>query len=225
MIRVNLLPHHLRPVKSSPVPHLISLVVLVGCIVFAFIGFFRNQSQIYSLRETKEQLDSEFVALRNVVEEYNRLSQQKKDLQNRIETIQEILKDRIIWSQYLHRLAALTPDNIWYKRIRVTWQTFRETVQKRDPKTGQPVINPNTKQPETEVKSDRKQVLEVSGYIVNDEQGQARLTPLLERTTQDPEFSALFQLNRPTLDTAEFQGFQVRSFTVEYLVQKGGGKA
>ncbi len=225
MIRVNLMPHHLRPVKRTPLPYLLSLVVLAGVVVGVFLLFMAKQAEIRSARNDLAGIESELASLSAVVEEYNALSEQKLQLQEKISTIKEILSDRIIWSKQLNRLAELTPDNIWYKRIRVTWQTFKEKQVKTDPKTGQELRDPRTNEVQTEIKNVRRPILEVSGYVINDEQGESKIYPLTESTTEDEEFREMFTLIRPRVDFTEFNGFAVRGFTLEYQITADGGES
>ena len=225
MIRVNLMPYHLRPVKRTPVPYLLSLVVLAAVVLGIFLLFMGKQAEIRGVRNELARIESELAALSDTVDEYNALSEKKLQLQERISTIKEILSDRIIWSKQLHRLAALTPDNIWYKRIRVTWQTFKEQQVKTDPKTGEAIRDPRTNEIETEVTNVRRPILEVAGYVINDEQGESKIYPLTERTTEDPDFSKMFTLLRPRVDFTEFNGFAVRGFTLEYQINPGGGES
>lgn len=238
MIIINLMPHHLRPVKRTPLPYLLSFLVLL--VVLAGIGylFVRTHAAILDATREKARLEAEFktptnvlndkgerITLSDIVEEYKKLSEEKKKLESRIAIIKEILSDRIIWSEQLHKLAALTPVNIWYERIRVTWQTIKEKRIQTDPKTGKPVMDPKTKEVKMEIQNVKRPVLEVTGYVISDEQGERQISPLLESTTdpqKDPEFVKQFTLMRPRLEDTEFNGFSVRKFTLEYLIESGG---
>ena len=236
MITVNLLPHHLRPIKRTPLPHIASVGLLVAAIIAMMLMYFAVRRDIADARTEKEARRAEFsrvtdikdekgepITLADVVQEYNELSEQKLELEATVDVIKTILSDRIIWSKQLHKLAALTPDNIWYSRIRVITQTFRDTRMKRDPATGKLVINPRTEEPEMETVTERKRILEISGYVVADEQGESKIYPLTERTTDPDErydFTERFTLLRPRVEDAEFGGYQVRSFTLEYEVKR-----
>jgi len=219
MILVNLLPQDLRPIKRTPVPYILSVGFLIGALAAMaalYLAGLGTAARIGSeLASTEDALNK----LAPVIQEHNELSERKIALQDKIETIQEIQGDRKIWSEHLHKLATLTPENIWFSRIRETSQTFRETVEKRDPKTGNPVINPTTKQPEIEVRNVRKPVLEVRGYVINDaETGRANIAPLSNATDADPLFSRHFKQISPAFTDTEFNGFRVRSFTLTYQI-------
>jgi hypothetical protein len=156
----------------------------------------------------------------SIIAEFNRLNEQKAELEEKVLAIKDILKDRIIWSERLNQLASLTPDNVWYKRLRVISQSFKEQQPKLDPKTNQPVLDPKTQKVTYETITTQKPVLEVSGYVVADEQGERRINPLIDKTS-DPnaQFAQDFTLLQPKMEDTEFKGFAVRGFTLEYLIE------
>jgi len=239
MIRINLLPEQFRPEKKSILPYFLAVVVFVlGLILISYFYFSLYQKNL-QIEVQKDKLqkeydsptnlrneDGEFITLSGIVNEYRKLDRKKQELEKRVAVIQEILSDRIIWSENLFLLANLTPENVWYDRIRVTWQTFREKVIKLDPKTGKPVLDPKIKEPQFEQKSVKKPILEITGYVISGEQGERQISPLIENTT-DPEkasyFVKQFTLLRPQIEDTEFNGFSVRKFTLEYLIEAKPG--
>lgn len=237
MIKINLLPEEFRPVKRSILAYFLSLVVIVLGVLIIFTIFLHYQRTISSLRAQLANLEKEFnsptklvneegevITLSSIVNEFKKLDKKRQELEKRVDVIKEILSDRIIWSQNLYLLAKLTPDNIWYDRIRVTWQTFKEKVIKIDPKTRKPEIDPRTKEPKTEQKSVKRPILEITGYVVSGEQGERQISPLIENTTNPevaPEFVKQFTLMRPRIEDTEYNGFSVRKFTLEYLIETG----
>ncbi|MCX8065511.1 MAG: hypothetical protein N3G21_10120 [Candidatus Hydrogenedentes bacterium] len=237
MIKINLLPEELRPVKKSILPYFLSVVVVIlGFLILATI-FLHYQSTIISLRAQLSSLQKEYnsptklkndegeiITLSSIVNEFRKLDRKRQELEKRVQVIREILSDRIIWSYNLYLLSKLTPDNIWYDRIRVTWQTFREKVIKIDPKTKKPILDPRTKEPQTEQKTIKRPILEITGYVVSGEQGERQISPLIENTTNPsiaPDFVSQFSLMRPRIEDTEYNGFSVRKFTLEYLIETG----
>ncbi|MBI2421186.1 MAG: hypothetical protein HYV27_00050 [Candidatus Hydrogenedentes bacterium] len=222
MITVNLLPRHLRPIKRTPLPHLLSLLALVlvlAGLALVLIAVEARQSGLQSeINETQAKYDK----FADIVNESNTLTVKKEQLQTKIETIQEILIDRIIWSEQLYNLSRLTPENMWYKRIRTTYQSFQEEEVLLDPKTGKPEIDKRTKQQKTVKKTVKRPIFEVSGYVVNDKEGSNQVYPLTRNTTTDPEFNRYFKLYRPFTEPTEFNGYSVQSFTLEYSIKPGG---
>jgi len=214
------------------------VVIIIGIVFFfsIYINLYRKTIKLEAQRtKLQQEYDSptslknengEFITLAGIVNEYGKLDKKKQELEKRVAVIQEILSDRIIWSENLYQLALLTPENVWYERIRITWQTFPEKVIKRDPKTGKPVIDPRTKEPQTEQKNVKRPILEITGYVISDEHGERQISPLIENTTNQekaPNFVKQFTLMRPKIEDTEFSGFSVRKFTLEYLIEAKPG--
>jgi len=216
MININLLPFHLRPIKHSPIPYVASLLA-AGLILVALAGMWVDKQreigeQRTILAENTEKLD----ALQAIVEEYERLEKQKVELAEKVEIINEILADRIIWSLQLWNISRLTPENFWYSSIAVKEKQYTETHKVYDEKT---------KKEETKRVTVRRPVLELSGYVIEGEDGSNDINPLTFNMQGDPEFSKTFQLDLPKFQDTEFDGYKVREFTLEYLINKGGSGA
>lgn len=222
MIIINLLPQELRPIKRTPLPHLLSLMVLIAAIIGMAAMFLSISGRISKTQAEVAKAKQELEGLRDVVEEYNALSEKKLRLEDKINVIQEILSNRIIWSEQLHHLAELTPDNFWYKRIRETSKTVRIERVDIDPKTGKEVVDKDGK-PKIIKENVKRPVFEISGYVINNEQGSSRINPLTYNTTQDEEFSKTFTLESPNITDAEYNGYAVRGFVLEYNINTGDG--
>ncbi len=210
MILINVLPENLRPVKRTPLPHIISLAVLFLAIA-GVLGYYLQLEAAVAAEQAKQaSIEAQYNEKREVVADFNRLTDQKLALQARIETIEDISAGRIIWSRALHRLTELMPENIWITRVRVVNRTRTRVVQVTNPETG-------------EVTSERQRVtlpfLEISGNAVRDEQGDFNTAPFSNATAEDPEFSNRFRFDRPSIEPATFEGFEVRSFVFEYEIR------
>ncbi|MCF6286413.1 MAG: hypothetical protein L3K26_14655 [Candidatus Hydrogenedentes bacterium] len=223
MIVVNLLPEELRPIKRTPLPHLLSLMLLAFAVAGMGLMFFGKLGEISDRTQELVQAKKGLDELKDVVDEYNALSEKKLQLENKINVIQEILSDRIIWSKQLHGLASLTPENFWYKRIWVTYKTVREEHVVIDEKTGKPEIDKRTKKEKVKTVNVKRPMLEISGYVINNEEGSNKINPLTFNTTEDPEFASIFTLDRPQILDAEYNGYAVRGFVLEYEIEAGGG--
>lgn len=217
MIRINLLPNHLRPVKRTLLPHMLSMLVLAGALFWLGSMFMAERGELARVNGKYEAQDRELKGLEAVIKEHNELTSTKLQLQDKIETIQTILADRSLWSEWLHQLTILTPDNIWYTKIRLTSRRFSEERIKMD-KQGKPELNPRTKEPVIERVQVQRPVLEVSGYAIEDASGEKNTAKLADATNSDPKFSEKFKLfTAKTVDT-EYNGYSVRSFTFEYVI-------
>jgi len=220
MIMINLMPEELRPIKQTPIPYIVAAalsVAMLGVVGFLILA---SMQQTSFLRAEIAGNQDKLNKLQHIVDEYNQLGEQKVALKDKVETIEEILRGRKIWSEHLNRLSQLTPDNFWYSRIRETVQTFQENVPKLDPKTQQPVMNAKG-QLETVRERVSRPVLEIQGYVTTDQEGRANVYELMDNTTNDPEFSRHFELFRPRIEDTQFEDFNVRGFTLEYTIEAG----
>lgn len=221
MIIINLLPQELRPIKRTPLPHLLSLLVLLLSLAALGFLFVTKTAEIVGKRSELAKAEAELEGLRDIVEEYNALSAKKQQLEIKINVIQEILSDRIIWSEQLHRLATLAPENFWYQRIRETSKSVPVEEVVIDAKTGKPELDKDGKQKVTR-KNVKRPILEISGYVINDENGVNSIYPLTVATTQDEAFASLFTLDSPQITDSEYNGYSVRGFVLEYRIATGG---
>ena len=213
MITVNLLPYEFRPIKRTPLPYLASGAVLVLSLVVIGFIYIVNVANISIANRTLNQHRTELSQLEPVVEEYNSISAKKLQLAEQVETINEIVSDRILWSRQLFNLNRLALENMWYDGIQVSLKPFSET---------RTTYNPQKKVNETvTVKIDRR-VLTLSGYVVAGNDGKSSVSPFTLATDSDPEFSHLFQLDKSTFKDTMFEDVGVREFQFEYIVRDAG---
>lgn len=209
MIEINLLPYHLRPVKRTPVLYILGAVILVATILGIGFKWGQTRAEISSRTAELNANKQELARLEPIVQEYNALMQQKIDLSEQIETIQEIVSDRIIWSRQLWNINRLALENLWYDSIRVQVKNVREMQRVWDERQQQYVMR------EVTVK---RSFLVVEGYVIPGDDGEAKISPMMIASAADPEFASQFQINNNTIGDTEFEDFPVRQFTLEYLI-------
>lgn len=209
MITINLLPFDLRPIKRTPLPYIASGLLLVLVLLLIASVFVANVASIAKANNNLTAHTNELTGLQETVQKYNQLTEQKKQLVLQVETIQEIVSDRIIWSRQLFNLGRLLTENAWYKSITQTTKPFNET---------QTRINPDTKKPELVNLVVTKQVLVVSGYVIAGAEGQSDTGPLVSAFADDEEFKSMFQLERPAFEDTFIEDTAVREFTLEYVI-------
>jgi len=178
-----------------------------------------QMAEVASLSRQYQRKQNEMKQLSAVVEEYNKLIEEKKVFRDRIEVIQDILKDRTLWSEWLAELVRLTPDNIWYARIRLTSRKFTEERIKLD-KKGEPMMDPKTKKPAMEKVQVDKPILELTGYAVENESGVSSTAQLAQNTSESERFASKFSLYASRIEDTDFNGFAVRKFIFEYIIQQ-----
>ncbi|MEA3364990.1 MAG: hypothetical protein U9Q79_05060 [Candidatus Hydrogenedentes bacterium] len=221
MITINLLPKHLRPVKRTPIPHILSILVLVAAVVAMGLVFVTVRAQLIVVRNQLAGVNQELGELQGIVDEYDQLLKEKARVADKIKAIEEISSDRIIWSRQLYNLSRLAPDNLWYTEIAVA----TKKGQKTEPMIGQDgkvVLDPATKQPRMGTVNIDIPVLRVSGYVIETPDGRLDTGSFARATEKDEEFFALFQFEPPRVQDTVYEGYRVREFTFEFVIRKGG---
>ena len=213
MIYINLLPEHLRPIKRTPVPYLVSTGLFVVAVLFMGISYIGTRHQIVLQNSALESVRSDLRQLEDVINRSKSLAKRKRDFASRLMTIKEIAGDRIVWSRQLWNLSRLTLDNMWYDKIQVKQIPIMEE------KT---TFNPQTQKEETKNEMVMYDFLVLEGFIARGEDGNFSLGELLERMAEDEEFSALFELGFPTFSDADEAGQLVRKFTLECRIKAQG---
>jgi len=219
MIRINLLPYDLRPVKRTPIPYIVVISLFIVALVYGMLIFFSLFGEISKRENNINAQKSELEALASTVAEFEKLTKQKEQLSVKIQTIQEIIAGRVIWSKQLEALAVLTPANIWYTRLSVVWKMDPIWVEKRDNK-GNVVLDKNTKLPMRERQQVRRPFLEISGYVSTDpETGERDINPLTAALQTDADFAARYDLRNTILEDVSLPEFgKVRKFKLEYVI-------
>lgn len=216
MIDVNLLPHHLRPIKRTPLPYFLSAIAFL--LVLAGVGytFMSVQHEVKSTQDKLDGLNQQLAKLRPIIEESERLQNQKRMVADKVATINEIVADRIIWSEQLYNLARLAPQNLWYDGFKVETRQFKSTRQVPDPK--------NKGQFKTESVMVPRQVLVVSGYVVQTPSVGDLVGSFALAAQQDEAFSSLFSIVKQSITDTEFEKQPVRKFALEFRIGAGEGK-
>lgn len=218
MISINLLPHHLRPIKRTPVPYIAVGILAVLAVAYIAFSFISTQAQIMGKQSQLAAHQKELEEMKAIVEESNQLEKRKLQLADKINTIQEIAANRIVWSRELFNLSRLKPDNFWYSEILESSKSYSVQQPELDPKTGKPKINETTKKPEMKTVSITKPILRVTGYVVAGADGRSDVSPLTDALSSDPEFAKMFQMEPPSFSDTEFEGFPVKKFTLEFQI-------
>ena len=223
MILVNLLPQEQRPIKRTPLPHLLSLLALVGALVGMAAVFLALQAEKAGEQARLDKINARLKELEPIREDYRRLKAEEKTLRAKVEVIEAILEARIIWSEQLDRLVTLTPENVWFERMWVSVEEDTREVVVLDEKTKQPVIDPRTNREKVEMIKTKEHRLHFTGYVKPDADGNKEISPLLDSLRNDPKFSAIFPFKDARYEDTEFNGYPVRKFTSDYRITPGGG--
>lgn len=211
MIQINLLPHDLRPVKRTPLPYILSVLLLllaVAVIATVHLGVVAEVgAQQAQLDENRRRLD----ALQPIVDEANELTLKKQQLAARIETINEIVSDRIIWSRQLWNLARLAPENVWFSSFLTDTRRVQREVRERNAQG----------QMETRRINVQEAVFRVSGYVIDGPDGSRTVSPLISAIEADDEFSSVFTHSSTEFGDTVFEGYPVRQFALDFTIGSG----
>lgn len=213
MININLLPYHLRPIKRTPLPYLAVLIVWIVALAAMFINYMGTEGKISEEQLALAYNETELTKLGDVIEQFQKLQADKALLADKINTINEIVSDRIVWSRQLWNLSRLAPNNLWFTNIVVGTDKFIEE---------RTTINPKTKKPETKPITIEKPVLNVEGYVVESEEMSKGVYPFMDATEEDEEFRDMFQLIDVDWTQEVLDGIEVKNFELQYLITLGG---
>lgn len=213
MITINLLPIELRPIKRTPVPYILSAVIIVMAAAVCGNMFIANSLEISNLDSTLDQNEKVLASLKESVDKYNRLSEEKKLLAAQLNTIDEIASDRNIWSRHLYKLSELSLSNMWYSKIMV--KTRVTSVEKEE-------YDPKSKKTKTVKSKETQSVLNLEGFVSPDSSGQLSIHPFTSSAEADEEFSEKFLLDQWNMTDTFFEDVAVKEFSLEYIILRGG---
>ena len=117
MITVNLIPAELRSIGATPLPRRLIIYggVALNCVAFV-VGLTYFLATIPGMEGERTSINSEIYqaqVVQKVGEEFDGLVQQKRDFQDRKDTIDKIGKTRIIWAKKLDQLWDMVPPEMW----------------------------------------------------------------------------------------------------------------
>lgn len=209
MIRINLLPNHLRPIRHNPLPYVFSVLLFIVGVGAMGMLYVQKEAEIRTDRRILERHKAELADLAPIIEESQSLVQLRAELAEKIDTIAEITRDRIIWSRQLYNISRLSPSNVWYRSITITDKPVQERQQ---------VYDARTRETRTQTVTVRKPLLRLEGYVTEADDGTQNVNRLMQAMESDPEFSRRFELEPPSFRDTEFAGYPVRSFTLEFML-------
>ena len=215
MIAINLIPAELRKVDATPLPRRLTIfggVALNGLALVVALTYFLVQ--IPTLQSQKESIQSQIyqaATINDVEKRYNALISQKKDFEQRRDTIEQIEKARMIWAKKLDQLWDLVPPDMWLSDLRL------EEPPKHKSKRGQPEEKP------------RGHILIIEGYTAGPDVAKvsAFIRALEEKGAEGKDFFEDFErieLVRLDLEEEEFQDYEetvAAKFTLKlYMVPR-----
>jgi len=220
MINVNLLPPELQPVRRSSVPYLAVLVAgAVVVVALVSIGG-ANKAGIERRKTHLAEMQDELERVRQSAKKVQELEAQQAAVAAKSQAIDEITSDRIIWSEQLHHLAKLMPDDVWLKDIEVVHKTRKVVITVPPTEEGG---EPTTKEVPVPYKS-----LKILGYALSPEEevGVNLVGEFVDAIEKDVKnFGVHFKNPDPRLvKDEEFGNVNVKEFEVNCEIFAGQNK-
>lgn len=121
MIRINLLPRDERPkqrnIKLPQMGTFAPLVLVLAAAVAIGGTYFHQSKQIKALENTIAQEEQESRRLAPEIAKIKRLNKQRKDLNDRLDVITDLDKDRYFRVHLMDELNRSMPDHMWLTRF------------------------------------------------------------------------------------------------------------
>lgn len=117
MIRINLLPK--KPAKSvfKLDLYIFVLVAIINGLVIAGI-YLSNSREIANYQTMIESAKKEIASLDGIYKEYLRIEKEKKEIGDRIKTIEGLKKGRALAARILYDLSDVVKENVWLRTLR-----------------------------------------------------------------------------------------------------------
>jgi hypothetical protein len=107
----------------------LGVLVAGAVVVLALFGIGgANKAGIERRKTHLAELQEELEKVRQSAKKVRELEAQQAAIAAKSQAIDEITSDRIVWSEQLHHLAKLMPDDIWLKDVEVVHKTRKVVV-------------------------------------------------------------------------------------------------
>lgn len=121
MIRINLLPAEERPkarsfeLPKSPALVAVGLFLLVASPIA--VTAIKQDSTVSGLREAVAEAKEESARLKPEIDKINRLNQQTRELNHRIEVVKDLDKASTYYVEMLDKLSQMLPKHMWLTKV------------------------------------------------------------------------------------------------------------
>ena len=113
MIKINLLPKEVeKKVALREKKILLSIIVLL--VVGGFLGlYFLKVGQYTRLKKKVKRVKKELSLLETIVKKVDEIEKSKEALGKKLDVIQSLLGNRVVYPQLLEDLARIVPSRVW----------------------------------------------------------------------------------------------------------------
>ena len=119
MIKINLLPFK-RKRASTLTKDLRDLIgmLLVVCLGFGAYYYFKVHTVIKEKKESIESTRQEIARLQPIAKEYKQIQEAKKEIERRIQTVNNLKSGRALAARSLHDISSIIKEGVWIKSIK-----------------------------------------------------------------------------------------------------------
>jgi Tfp pilus assembly protein PilN len=126
MIKINLLPFKRKrsSTVSKDVRDLIIMIIVV-CIGFG-LYYYRLISSIDDQKAEILTIKREIQSLQPIAQEYHAIQEAKKEIQKRIQTVDQLKSGRALAARSLYDVSSIIKEGVWIKTFRKTDNKFED---------------------------------------------------------------------------------------------------
>jgi len=126
LIKINLLPENLRPKKYKKIsvsPQKVTSFVFMGLGVLVAINIIII-SIGFALKINVNTLNKKFKRFKPGIQEIKKLETQLKEFRGKSQLTEELISDRILWSEKMQIISNTAPQGIWIRSMSIKANSF-----------------------------------------------------------------------------------------------------
>ena len=117
MIRINLLPREYEKKAVTQRIEVLAVLAGVGVVGLVALVFVMRSMELGRLNERIKVVDRELASLQQVVNEIDRIEQEKSKLTTKLQIIETLIKGRLIYPMMMEDMASVVPASVWLHSI------------------------------------------------------------------------------------------------------------
>ena len=125
MIKINLIPFKRKRASTlrKDIRDLV-LMIIVVCIGFGYYYFRILRPEIEEERQKMESAKNEIASLQPIQREYNAIKEAKKEIEKRIQTLNQLKSGRALAARSLYDISSIIKEGVWIKSFKKTDNKF-----------------------------------------------------------------------------------------------------
>lgn len=124
MIKINLLPFKRKRASTltRDIRDLVLMLVVV-CVGFG-IYYYRLHNELEEQKSRIQLTKKEIASLQPIAQEYKQIQEAKKEIEKRIQTVNQLKSGRALAARYLYDISSIIKEGVWIKSIKKTDNKF-----------------------------------------------------------------------------------------------------